>query len=45
MRQFEGGGGKRRRRKRRRNNFRVNVLVRTGDDSVPFKMNQHNVGL
>jgi hypothetical protein len=44
-RQFEGGGGERRRRKRRRNNFRVATLVRTVDSSVPFQMNQHNVGL
>jgi hypothetical protein len=44
MRQFEGGGGERR-RKRRRNNFHVDMLVRTVDDSVPFQMNQHNMGL
>jgi len=45
MRQFEGGGGERRRTKGRRNNFRMDVLVRTIDDCVPFQMNQHNVGL
>jgi hypothetical protein len=43
MRQFEGGGGERR-RKGRRNNFRMDMLVRTIDDCVPFQMNQH-VGL
>jgi len=45
MRQFEGGGWERRRRKRRKNNFCVDALVRTVDDSVPFQMNQHNVAL
>jgi hypothetical protein len=45
MRQFEGGGGERRRRKRRKNNFCMDMLVRTVDDSFPFQMNQHNMGL
>jgi hypothetical protein len=45
MRQFEGERGKRMRRKIRRNNFRVDVLVRTVDNGIPFQMNQHNVEL
>jgi hypothetical protein len=45
MRQFEGWRGDRRRRKRRRNNFCVDVLVRTVEDSVPFQMNQQKVRL
>jgi len=45
MRQFEGGEGRGGGEKRRRNHFRMDMLVRTVDDSVPFQMNQHNVGL